>query len=83
MEVDDDDHGPGPSASCPDGGTHPSGLKTHARALVHPSAEVVLRLYAFDVAASRRLISLWACYTVAFLAQWHSATFLFLFLSVL
>ena len=39
------------------GGTRPSGLKTHARAPVCPSAEGVLRLYAFDVAASRGPIS--------------------------
>ena len=39
------------------GGIHMSGLKTHARTPVRPSAEGVLHLYAFDVAASHGPIS--------------------------
>ena len=83
-EVEDDGCGARQSASHTDGWAPPVRFKTHARAnRFAATAEGVFCLYAFDVAASRGLNPLWACCTVAFLAQWHSATFLFLFLSVL
>ena len=62
------------------GGPHPSGLNMHARAPVRcSSVGGVFSKYAFDVVALRGLDSLWACCTVALLAQLHSAASPFAF----